>query len=474
VPNPDLQQRIQTAIAWFQQLYGPGPIRILRAPARLNILGEHVDYVSYLPTASLPFGSHEHAMLLLWRPRTDDQVCGASLNPAFAPFAFALNEGPTSKLKWEAWLEQQGAPAPHWSNYVRGACFFAQWLQGVPLANGFDFLVDSTIPPRGGSSSSSALTVLAGAAVRSANLIEYSPAQLAQASSQAEWYCGTRGGALDHTAICLAERGQALWLSYADGAVQAVPLLNETYCWVTCFTHEADKGSHVLLEYNERAAVARILLPALLADLQQHRDDFAQSWQTGLRQLQAGDTTAFETLVGCLNELPPLITLAEFARHYPQAAAECARLFPMLMRERREAPLKLADRARHHLGEIARVRKAMNLLQAVNETGLDQTAQALGALLTATHISLRDLYEVSTLEVESLRAVLLADAQVYGARLMGGGFGGTVLALTTAKNVASLLARVQRDWYAPRGRDGIAEGAMLVSTPGAGLRELQG
>lgn len=473
MPTPDLQDRMQTAVTRFQQLYGSGPVHVLRAPARLNILGEHVDYVSYLPTASLPFGSHEHAMLLVWRPRADGQVRGASTHEAFTSFTFALTEGRTGSLNWETWLEQQAPPAVHWSNYVRGACFFAQWQQGTALANGFDFLLDSTIPPRGGSSSSSALTVLAGAAIRLANQFDYTPAQLAKDSSRAEWYCGTRGGALDHTAICLAERGQALWLSYADGTVQPVPLLNDKYRWVTCFSHEADKGSRVLLEYNERAAVARILLPTLLADLQQHRGGFAQSWQTGLRQLQAGEAPTFETLADCLNELPPVITLAEFARHYPPAAAECARLFPALVRERREAPLKLADRARHHLGELERVNRAVKLLQAANETALEPTAQALGALLNATHASLRDLYEVSTSEIESLHAVLLADAQVYGARLMGGGFGGTVLALTTAKKVASLLERVQRDWYAPRGRDGIAEGAMLVSTPGAGLRELQ-
>ena len=126
------------------------------------------------------------------------------------------------------------------------------------------------------------------------------------------------------------------------------------------------------------------------------------------------------------------------------------------------------------MGEIERVRKAVNLLQAANETDLGSTAQALGGLLNATHASLRDLYEVSTPEVESLREALSTDPQVYGARLMGGGFGGVVLALTTTENVASLLARVQRDWYAARGRDGVAEGAMLVSTPGAGLIELQG
>ena len=74
--------------------------------------------------------------------------------------------------------------------------------------------------------------------------------------------------------------------------------------------------------------------------------------------------TAFETLRECLNELPPVITLAEFARYYPQRFVECERLFPALVQERRLVPIKLADRAHHHLGEIERVRLAVKTLHA--------------------------------------------------------------------------------------------------------------
>jgi galactokinase len=469
------QERLEPAVNRFKELYGAGALRILRAPARLNILGEHVDYVSYLPTASLPFGSHEQAMLMLWRPRGDGQVRGASMNAVYEPFAFDLAAGPITSPSWEAWLTDQPMPAVHWRNYVKGACFFAQWQRGRALAHGFDFLIDSTIPPRAGSSSSSALTVLAGAAVRLVNELEFTPAQLADASAQAEWYCGTRGGALDHTAICLAKRGHAVHLSYAGtmtakNTADMVPLKADRYRWVTFFTHEADKGSHVMLEYNERAAVARLLLPALLADLQAHRPGFNEAWLQAVQELRAGE---YENLAECLHELPPAITLAEFARHYPQNFAECERLFPALVNERRHELLKLADRARHHLGEIERVQTAVELLrQPHTAEQLEIAMHKLGRLLNAAHASLRDLYEVSTPEVEQLREVLLADPQVYGARLMGGGFGGNVLALTSAECVPQLIERVQAEFYAPRGRNGWQEGAVLVSTPGAGLTEV--
>lgn len=456
--------------ARFCELFGASEVAVLRAPARINILGEHVDYVSYLPAASLPFGSHEHAMLMLWRARTDGRICGATTHPAYAPFAFALADYDVAGQNWEELLVRQPAPAPHWSNYVKGACLFACWQAGAQLKNGFDFLIDSTIPPRGGSSSSSALTVLAGAAIRQANQVKFENAALARASAQAEWFCGTRGGALDHTAICLARRGHAVHLLHGEQRAELVPLPAQAYRWLTFFSHEADKGSRVLLEYNERAAVARCLIPALLDDLQQHRPGFAASWQRALQALPGID--AFTGLGELLAELPPVITLAEFARHYPRALRECERLFPQLVRERGHEPLKLYDRARHHLAETARVNEAVHILRAAeqqSENRIDDAMRELGALLNATHASLRDLYEVSTPEVEGLRAIIIADPQVYGARLMGGGFGGNVLALTTTDNAPVLVERVQREYYAPQKRDGAGEGAVMVSTPGDGL-----
>ena len=62
-------RRLSSLCASFLEHYGDGPVRLLRAPARINILGEHVDYVSYLPTCSLPFGSREHAHQPGGRPR---------------------------------------------------------------------------------------------------------------------------------------------------------------------------------------------------------------------------------------------------------------------------------------------------------------------------------------------------------------------------------------------------------------------
>jgi galactokinase len=115
-----------------------------------------------------------------------------------------------------------------------------------------------------------------------------------------------------------------------------------------------------------------------------------------------------------------------YNRRRQECADACAALGIASLREARLSDLpKLAEpirrRARHVLSENARVLAAVNALEAGD-------LEALGALLDASHASLRDDYEVSTDAVE--RAVWrLQAAGAIGARLVGGGFGGHVLGL---------------------------------------------
>src|SRR5678816_1378419 len=153
--NPDLEQRCERLTRLcnlFLDRYGDGDVSLLRAPARINILGEHIDYVSYLPTASLTFGSRERDALMLYRKGREAEIRGASTSPAFAPSSFLLSEdsvelfGEDVVSSWLAFLAQHGTPSPGWQNYIKGAVQFARGKFGKQIVNGFDFVVDSNIP----------------------------------------------------------------------------------------------------------------------------------------------------------------------------------------------------------------------------------------------------------------------------------------------------------------------------------------
>jgi galactokinase len=474
--------RLRGSCDLFLKLYGDGAVSVLRAPARINILGEHVDYVSYLPTASLPFGSREHDMIMLYRASQNDQVRGASTFDVYPAFDFELSEGPPSsesddaQREWVTYLYDKPMPTPHWENYVKGAVFFARLKYGKRAQHGFDFVVDSSIPPGGGASSSSALTVLAGTAIREVNEIQYARDELARDSSQAEWYGGTRGGAMDQMTICLAQRHNAVHISYADMHTDLVPLPDQQFRWTTFFSHEADKGQNVMLEYNERSAVSRIIIPAIIEHWRHNRPELYGLFEKALEEFRANSLSALDSLRQTLQELPEEITLAEVEREYRDAFRQCSLAFPALVRERREQALKVRDRALHHLGEVKRVTSALRILRDMSHAEIAEGREvahagmrAIGELLDESHESLCVLYEVCTPEVDRLVEVIASDPQVYGARLMGGGFGGNVLALTTAEHLSSLIDRVQSGYYGPQGREGQSEGAIMVSTPGAGL-----
>ncbi len=455
-------ERLQTLCDLFLKTYGDGPVSILSAPARINLLGEHIDYVSYIPTASLTFGSREHDMVLLFRPSEEGRIRGATTLPGCVPFSFGLRDGPVpaadadTEQLWERALFARPAPDADWGNYIRGAVYFAHFKYGERVSRGFDLLVDSSIPPAGGASSSSALTVLAAAAILRVNLIAVESLQLARDAARAEWYVGTRGGAMDHLTICLSRRAHLVHISYSEDTTGLVPLPDQALRLVTFFSHPADKSKEVMLEYNERAAVSRILIPAIL--------DTAPG-------LAAGE---FELLP---DRLPEQMTLGEVEAEYPEAYKACERAFPALVTERRDTPLKIRDRARHHVGEARRVaaakRELGNLRPAeTSGTAMDVCYRKIGELLIQSHNSLRDFYEVSTPEVERLMQIVLSHPGVYGARLMGGGFGGNVLVFTTSEYVPELIRKVQALFYQPRGRDAASEGAIMVSTPGDGLSGL--
>lgn len=92
-------------------------------------------------------------------------------------------------------------------------------------------------------------------------------------------------------------------------------------------------------------------------------------------------------------------------------------------------------RARHVLTETARVRAAVAALEAAD-------LPALGALMTASHASLRDDFAVTCAETDALAALAQGTPGVYGARQMGGGFGGGVIALVAADAAEAAIAAV--------------------------------
>jgi galactokinase len=123
---------------------------------------------------------------------------------------------------------------------------------------------------------------------------------------------------------------------------------------------------------------------------------------------------------------------------------------------------RLFRRARHVVTENARV------LDAVSALRLGADPRRIGPLLTASHASLRDDFEVSCAELDCAVDAALA-AGAHGARMTGGGFGGCAIALVEADAVDEVSTAVRRAFA---GRRFARPPAMFLAAPAAGARRL--
>lgn len=432
-PDPSAQvARYAAALDHFHRVYGPGPVTLLRAPGRVNLIGEHTDYNGgYVLPAAL-----DKDILLLARPRADAVVQAVNLEVDYPATTFALS------------THIEPAPNGHWSNYLRGAAQMAtrQVADAIgqePLGRGLDLLIAAAPPqgvPRGsGLSSSSALVVVVALAFAHFSQRSLDPMPFAQACADAEWYVGTRGGIMDHFAAILTQRDHALFLdcrAQADGSYPTrhipFPAAYRLLVIESGVHHQNVRG-----EYNRRVAACRAGVALLRRE------------HPGITQLRDVETIPWAKLAPFL---PEQTTIADLAATGIDLG-ELPGVDPY-------APLRVQACCRHVWHENHRVLETLNALDR-------NDVAAVGDLLTAAHRSARDDYNISTPELDFLVETACAVEGVAGARLTGAGWGGCVLALVHTDAVPLLQKRLAAAFAAQFGR--VPAMFLCQAGPGAGL-----
>ena len=341
------------------------PPQFFRAPGRVNLIGEHVDYSEGFV---LPLAINRDTVVAA-APRDDRTVRVRSLSTGEVT-AFSLDDRDA---------RARGA----WIDYAQGVALALE--RRLPL-RGTDLAVSTTVPIGAGLSSSAAFELSVALALVATAGGAISKHDLAHVGQEAEnGFVGLRSGIMDQLASAFGERDHALLIDCRTEEVSSVPLPPEAAIVV------ADSGvKHELSSsaYNERRAQSEEAAHLL-----------------GVRTLRD-------------------VTVASFH--------ERAKTLPELLRKR----------ARHVVGENARV-----LATAVSLRAGD-LAEA-GRLMYQSHDSLRDDYEVSAPELDLLVETARTVDGVYGARMTGGGFGGSIVALAR-KDAVPALARALEFAFAAR------------------------
>jgi galactokinase len=267
-----------------------------------------------------------------------------------------------------------------WGDFIRGILIELQ-RDGAVL-RGADLQVTSDLPVGAGLSSSAAIAVGVGYAMLDAAGLPIDRAKLALAAQRAEnLHAGTHSGIMDQFISANARAGHAILLDTRALTFDYLPLPNAA-TFVVCNTMV--KHSHATGGYNERHAECAAgvrALSARYADVRALRD----------------------------------VTLAQ------------------LDAARSDMPETIFRRCRHVISEDARVLAAGTALTSGDFA-------AFGRLMNASHASMRDDFEISAPEVDTMveRAQAFGPG-VYGARMTGGGFGGSTVNLVAAADVAAFV-----------------------------------
>ncbi|HEX8327229.1 MAG TPA: galactokinase [Hymenobacter sp.] len=348
----------------FQRRFGYEPL-LVRAPGRVNLIGEHTDYNGGFV---LPAAVDKEATFAV----------GLNESGQIRLVAHDLNE--TLELANAAEI----APSEtHWANYLLGVA--AQFQQRGVAVPGFDCVFGGTIPQGAGMSSSAAIECGLAFALNLLLKTNFDTMELARIAQKAEHtYAGVMCGIMDQFASLFGRDGHVVRLDCRSLEYEYFPFDTAAARIVLC--NSGVKHSLASSEYNTRR----------------------QECERGVSVLQ---------------------------QHYPQVQTLRDATMEQLEAHRSELGGTVYRRCAYVVQENARVVTACQHLE-------DGDLAAFGQDMYASHAGLRDDYEVSCAELDVLVEAAKAAPGVFGARMMGGGFGGCTINLVAPEHVDGFIASV--------------------------------
>ena len=218
-------------------------MRVSRAPGRVNLIGEHIDY-NGLPVLPMAL---DREIVLRFRPRSDARVILRNTDSRFQPTEF------------EASADIPKAPAGAWGNYPRAAAQIL-WRETGPLT-GLEGEISSNLPAAAGLSSSSALVVATALALLDSIGREVPRNQLMAMLARGERYVGLAGGGMDQAISLGGRSGHAMRIDFRPSvSLTSVPVPDDWRIIVASSMVEAAKSAGARDAYNSRVAECRSAL----------------------------------------------------------------------------------------------------------------------------------------------------------------------------------------------------------------------
>lgn len=271
-----------------------------------------------------------------------------------------------------------------WTNYPKGV-MWAFGERGMQVPCGMDLLLNGNIPNGSGLSSSASVEVLTGFILRDMFGFDVSNQDLALIGQFSEnKYNGVNCGIMDQFAIAMGKADHAIFLDTADLSYEYAPVkLEGAKIVIACSNKKRGLGDS---KYNERRSECE----EALREIQTRMD---------IKTLGDLDEAQFESVKDAIG-----------------------------------SPVRV-HRAKHAVSENQRTVKAVKALQENN-------IALFGELMNASHVSLRDDYEVTGIELDTLVEEAWKVEGVIGSRMTGAGFGGCTVSIVKDEAIDGFIEQV--------------------------------
>lgn len=271
-----------------------------------------------------------------------------------------------------------------WTNYPKGV-MWAFGERGMEVTNGMDLMLFGNIPNGSGLSSSASVEVLTGSILRDMYGFEVSNQDLALIGQYSENnFNGVNCGIMDQFAIAMGKKDNAIFLDTATMVYEYAPIhLEGAKVVISCSNKKRGLGDS---KYNERRSEC----------------------ETALAELQ---------------KVVDIKTLGDLNEEQFEANKDAIK-----------DPVRV-KRARHAVYENQRTMKAVAALKA-------NDIEEFGRLMNASHVSLRDDYEVTGIELDTLVEEAWKVEGVIGSRMTGAGFGGCTVSIVKDASIDAFKEQV--------------------------------
>ncbi|KIK97469.1 hypothetical protein PAXRUDRAFT_824902 [Paxillus rubicundulus Ve08.2h10] len=505
----------------FKARFGRTPAYITRAPGRVNLKGEHIDYSLFgvFPCAI------ERDILIACAPasdRTPGSVVVENLHKKYKPQIFAPVRKPTfgavgeegvpkDAVQLQAWHLDINTAELGWEGYVKAGYYgvlnhyFPLELDSYPVP--VDLLVDGTVPAGSGLSSSAAMVVSSTLAFLAVNSIleDATPTKgaLVEMAVENEKRVGVNSGGMDQAASVISLAGSALYVSFFPKlCAEPIPLpgpqpdspdLPSAIFVCANSLVVSDKAVHAKYQYNlrvvESLGAARVLAVRLGVEVGtrekitlrgvmarfmneplDHIDEDVRKVKDGLKRMVKE--------VECLRpdgaeDGDQLGVTLETMIEWSGMGDELFKDVYLSWVEVEATHFQLYKRAMHCYTEALRVLKFRDVCLTIASSPTTYQGmsafEALGVLMNESQESCAQFYECTGPEVDELTKLAL-EAGAYGSRVTGAGWGGCIVSLVDESQVDSFIARMKEGYGPYHGLEGEALQEVIFATkPSSGV-----